>query len=202
MRLELCRRMPGRTFHLTMKDGEQNVAIDEMQAVYRVRLFVDHHGEETEHTEEFRLPPEVRRVIRDREEVLDAERHRRLEREAPRRVFRKRGSFFGLLKGYALVVDRKANTVFEERRGKDQEILDLDQVYRADVVGMGGAGECRVVVELRDGTENHPLGRVPWSEEDAVSIAEAVNDAIDLSESLRKLLQYRRATEGAGGPGR
>ena len=30
---------------MTVKQGEQNLPIDEMQAVYRVRLFVEHHGE-------------------------------------------------------------------------------------------------------------------------------------------------------------
>jgi hypothetical protein len=177
---------------MTVTDGEQDHPIDEMQAVYRTRLFVEHHGEDTEYTAEIRLPPEVRAKIRDHEEDLDEARRRRLRTEALRRVFRKRGSILKLFRGYTLVVDRKQDAVFELRRGRDHLLFKLEDVYRADVEGIGERPDCRVVVELTDGTEDHPVGKVHWSEGDAVEIAEAINDGIDLSESLRKLLRYRR----------
>jgi len=194
MTMEFRRLKPGRMLRMTVTNGEQDLSIDEMQAVYRVRLFVEHHGEETEHTAEVRLSPEIRQAIMEKEERLDEERHRRLMRESHRRMFRRRGLF----KSYALAVDRRANAVFEVRRGKDIEILDLDQVYRADVADIEEPGGCRVVVELKDGTEDHPVGRISWPQADAVKLAEALNDAIDLPESLRKLLRYRRSEEGDG----
>ncbi len=90
MWIEILRREPGRIFSLSMKDGETDLNTDEMQAVSRVRLFIEHWGTETDLTAEIRLSPEMRRQIADGELARDAERRQRMADGPNRVVFRKR----------------------------------------------------------------------------------------------------------------
>ena len=90
MWLEIVRRSPGRSFSLSMKDGEVDQGIDEMSAVTRVRLFIEHWGEETDLTSEIRLSPEQRRMIVDGERARDEERRQRMADGPGRVVFQKR----------------------------------------------------------------------------------------------------------------
>ncbi len=87
MWLTFSRRDAGGIVRLSMKDGETDYRLPEIAAVERIRLFVAHHGEETELTEEFRLPEEMRRRIAARESRIDEERKARLAGAAPRRSF-------------------------------------------------------------------------------------------------------------------
>lgn len=88
--LRLVRREKGSDLRLSVKDGETDLLLPEIQAVYRVRSFVEHWGEDTELTAEIRLPPEAREMIADRERTEDETRRRRMAEAAPRDVFVKR----------------------------------------------------------------------------------------------------------------
>jgi len=90
MWIEFLRRTPGRNFSLSMMDGERDQVVEEMQAVNRLRLFIEHWGEETDLTSEIRLSPEQRRQIVDMERVRDAARRERLADGDQQVVFKKR----------------------------------------------------------------------------------------------------------------
>ncbi len=90
MWIEILRREPGRIFSLSMKDGEVDLCTDEMMAVSRVRLFIEHWGTETDLTGEIRLSPEMRRQIANGELARDAERRQRMADGPSRVVFKKR----------------------------------------------------------------------------------------------------------------
>lgn len=90
MWIEFLRRKPGRTFCLSMMDGERDKVVEEMQAVSRLRLFVEHWGEETHLTSEIRLSPEQRRRIADMERARDDARRERLADGHSQVVFKKR----------------------------------------------------------------------------------------------------------------
>lgn len=176
-------------FILSMKDGEQRLPVDEMHAANRVRLFVEHYGDDTELTSEVRLPPEVRERIRKQEQALDRKRRERMATAPERAVFRRRK----LIRSHEIVVDRGAGAIIERAGRRGREICRLAEVAAADVEREKG-GAWRVTVRIGEEGES-PLGGGSWSEEDAVRIAEAVNDAIDLSEGRRKFLRYRRAAQ-------
>lgn len=83
------RRGPGRKeLLLTVTGGETDLPVDDIQATYRIRAFVDFWGEETELTDEIRLPPEARAALANRERHLDERREAGLAGAAPRTVFR------------------------------------------------------------------------------------------------------------------
>ncbi len=88
--IEFIRRTPGRNFSLSMMEGEQDQTIDEMQAVSRLRLFIEHWGEETQLTSEIRLSPEQRRKIADLERTRDTARRERRADGDLSVIFRKR----------------------------------------------------------------------------------------------------------------
>lgn len=200
MWMEFVRPDSSPNYLLSMMNGETDLLVDEMQAVYRARLFIEHHGEETHHTMEIRLPPELRAEIRRRNAEIDSGRKKKLESAAPRVCFVQRASAFKLFKKYELIVDRKAGEILEQRGGKTDGLFRLKELELADVEGLGKDGRnCRVLVDVAEGRDGRPLGSAFWTEQEAIDIAEAINDAIDLPERRRRLLHYRRAGEETGG---
>ncbi|MHC4473018.1 MAG: hypothetical protein ACYS99_18875 [Planctomycetota bacterium] len=205
MWLRLSRREPGDIFWLSMKDGEQDHRVAELQAAERVRLFVRYWGEETELTGEFRLPPEMLARIAQEEKAKDETRRRRFAKSSVRAVFGKRTSKLLPFKNYELIVDGVEGIISERRFGKPHEVLRLDDVREADVTGFRSGDpsgrDFRVVVALGEEKEKQEIGHGGWPMRKAILIAEAVNDAIDLSESRRKFLRYRREQPGKGRKG-
>jgi len=191
MWLTLIRKDPGRILRLTMKDGEQDHRIDEIQATGRVRLFVEHWGEETELTEEIRLPPEVREMIAARERSIDEARRIRTADGPPRIVFRRRRGL--LLRKHEFVVDRENGVVTQRTGSSGEPVGALSAIRSADVRGLAGDGPwLEIVLETEGGEERRRIGEGVWDPADLIRMAEAVNDSIDLPESRRKVLRYRR----------
>jgi hypothetical protein len=196
MWLELRRKEPGEILWLSMKDGEQDYRVTEMQAIERIRLFVRYWGEETELTGEIRLPPDVRARIALEESAKDEIRRQRVD-QAPKQVaFGMRASRILPFKTYELTVDREAGNITERSLGRPKEICRLEDVRESDVRGYekGDASgrHFRVVVSHGESSTEKQLGRSGWTLEEAVRIAETVNDAVDVPESRRKFLRYRR----------
>jgi hypothetical protein len=240
MWIELVRRESGQTLYLTMKDGEQDLPMDEMQAAYRVRLFIEHWGEETDLTSEIRLSPEARKELLDKERALDEERRLRLEDAPVRSEFEKRTHLvhsvlallvaaglavvlvvllglqpaqiaaaaalvvLGLLTALVLflrrqsvVIDREGGNVLEKSPGTKKKAHPLAEIVQADLGRPKegrGSDLCHVLLRSEEGAKS--LGTASWSREEAAEIAEAINDAIELPESKRKFLRYRRPRPG------
>jgi hypothetical protein len=239
MWLDLTRTESGRSFLLSMKDGETDRSTAEMQAVNRVRLFVEHWGEETDLTHEIRLSPEARRKILGRENALDAERRKRMAEGPQQVVFGKRvyqlasvlvflgtaalagvlvlalgtkgvpvaaaaaivalGSLAALcllFKTYRVEVDRRAGLIRVATLNGQHEIGRLEEIRQADVTRLEGNSALCQVTLLLAGEGKRTVGHRLWNAKDAAEIADAVNDAIDLPESERKFLAYRRRLGG------
>jgi hypothetical protein len=234
MWIELRRGGKGRAFRLSMKDGEQNRPIDEMQAANRVRMFIEHWGEETDLTAEIRLSPEQRRRLADLERARDDARRQRVA-EGNQVVFRKRvyqvpcllfmagaaglsvalyfllgpegvgvtsaaavlalgslGALWLLFRQYRVEVDHAIGILRVVAFDGATYVGELDEFRHADVREIAEKeGALGVFVTPHEGAPV-PVGRRAWPASDAVAIAEAVNDALDVVEADRKFLAYRR----------
>lgn len=88
-KMEFRRAESGPLFRLTVTGGETDQPIEELQAAYRVRAFIEHYGEDNELTSEMRLPPEVRAAIKETEASADEQRKKRSASAPPVTSFRK-----------------------------------------------------------------------------------------------------------------
>jgi hypothetical protein len=106
-----------------------------------------------------------------------------------------------LLGRQELEVDRDAGVLREGRGNRRSDLHRLSEVEQSDVDPKPG-GRAHVLVRLGDDRGTRVLGSSLWPVDQAERIAEAVNDAVRLPESQRKLLQYRRAARERGEPDR
>ena len=135
--------------------------------------------------------------------AVDERRRERLADAPPREVFARRRSRLLPFLVRELVVDREERAVYERRFGRLREIRSLEGVLEADVrgfsIGDPQAPRFRVVVRFGEAREERDLGSEEWPMRTAIRIAESVNDALDLPESRRKFLRYRRVAPEDGG---